>query len=71
MVSKIKFTFFPVQLYLDTFIVTMLFDICALIRAKRGIVTSKDCESEIIGGKCRFFVINHIDNVFSDLLFQK
>ena len=49
----------------------MLVDICALLLVKRGIVTSKDCESEIIGDKCRFFVLPHIDNIFPDLLPQK
>ena len=49
----------------------MLVDICALLLVKRGKVTSKDCESEIIGDKCRFFVLNHIVNVFPDLLLQK
>ena len=49
----------------------MLVDICALLLVKRGKVTSKDCESEIIGDKCRFFVLHHIDNKFPDLLPQK
>ena len=49
----------------------MLVDMCALLLVKRRIVTSKDCVSEIIGDKCRFFVLNHIDKVFPDLLPQK